>query len=100
MALGATALCLIGRALWQAARLGLTGGVIGIVGALLFARWLGDSLYLVAQQHSGMLFNVTTTDPPSLLGGLVGVLALALLAGAIPARRVSRIDPVRALRAE
>ena len=100
LALGATPRRLVGRALWQAGRLGLVGGVIGVAGALLLAKWLGDSLYLVARVHSGLLYGVTTTDPTSLTMALVGVVALALLAGAVPARRVSRIDPVQALRAE
>ena len=100
LALGATPRRLVGRALWQAGRLGLIGGAIGVAGALLLAKWLGDSLYLVARVHSGVLYGVTTTDPMSLTMALVGVVALALLAGAVPARRVARIDPVRALRAE
>jgi ABC-type antimicrobial peptide transport system permease subunit len=100
LALGATPRRLVGRALWQAGRLGLVGGVIGIGGALLLARWLGDSLYLVARVHSGVLYGVTTTDPLSLAAALAGVVVLALLAGTIPARRVSKIDPVRALRSE
>jgi predicted permease len=100
MALGATPRELIGRALWQAARLGLVGGTCGLLGALLVAKWLGDSLYLVERKHSGILYNVSTTDVPSLASALVGVVVLALLAGALPARRVSRIDPVKALRAE
>ena len=78
----------------------LTGGVAGIVGALLLARWVGDGLYLVPGKHSGLLYNVKTTDPIALAGALAGVVVLALLAGVIPARRVSKIDPVRALRAE
>ena len=100
LALGATPRDLVGRSLWHAARLGLVGGAIGVVGAVLFALWLGDSLYLVAGQHSGILYDVTTTDPPSLAAALVGVVVLALLAGAIPACRVARVDPVKALRAE
>lgn len=100
LALGATPGALVGRALWQAARLGIAGGLVGIAGVLMLARWIGDGLYLVAHKHSGLLYGVTTTDPLALASALVGVVALALLAGVIPARRVSKIDPVRALRAE
>jgi putative ABC transport system permease protein len=100
MALGATPRELVGRALWQAARLGVGGGILGIAGALLFAKWLGDSVYLVAGKHSGLLYGVTTTDPLSLGAALIGIVVLALVAGAGPARRVARIDPVKALRAE
>jgi ABC-type antimicrobial peptide transport system permease subunit len=100
LALGATPRGLVGRALWQAARMGLMGGVAGITGAIVFAMLIGDGLYLVPGRHSGVLFQVTTTDPPSLVGAAVGAVLVALVAGAVPARRVSKIDPVKALRAE
>jgi hypothetical protein len=66
----------------------------------LFARWIGDGLYLVPGKHNGMLYNTDVADPTALAGALIAIVALALLAGAIPARRAARIDPVRALRAE
>jgi putative ABC transport system permease protein len=86
--------------LWQAARLGLVGGIVGVGGALLVAVSLGDALYLVRGQHMGMLFGVTTTDPWSLTGAVIGVVTIALIAGAVPAWRVARIDPARVLRSE
>lgn len=100
LALGATPRALLRHVLWQAARLGLIGGVAGVAGALLVAVWLGDALYLVPGQHEGMLFGVTTTDPLSLAGALAGVVTIALVAGAVPAWRVARIDPARVLRSE
>jgi ABC-type antimicrobial peptide transport system permease subunit len=48
----------------------------------------------------GMLFGVTTTDPWSLTGAVIGVVTIALIAGAVPAWRVARIDPARVLRSE
>jgi putative ABC transport system permease protein len=86
--------------LWHAARLGLIGGIVGVAGALVVAISLGDALYLVPGQHQGMLFGVTTTDPSSLGGALIGVVTIALVAGAVPAWRVARIDPARVLRSE
>jgi len=46
------------------------------------------------------LFGVTTTDPAMLASAFGGIVFVALLAGAVPARRVGAVDPVRALRAE
>jgi predicted permease len=100
LALGATPRALLGRMLWHAARLGLIGGIVGVAGALVVAISLGDALYLVPGQHQGMLFGVTTTDPSSLGGALIGVVTIALVAGAVPAWRVARIDPARVLRSE
>jgi predicted permease len=69
-----------------AALLGLT---LGVVGTVAFARLIGSQLY-----------GVTTLDPVSFacagLLVLVGVLAAALF----PARRATRMDPSRSLRAE
>ena len=100
VALGASPRSILGGALWQSARLALIAGGLGLTAALVFARWIGDGLYLVPGKHNGMLYNTEVADPTALAGALVAVLALALLAGAIPARRAARIDPVTALRAE
>jgi putative ABC transport system permease protein len=100
LALGATPRALLRHVLWQAARLGLVGGAAGVAGALLVAVAIGDALYLVPGQHEGMLFEVTTTDPLSLVSALIGVVAVALIAGAVPAWRVTWIDPARVLRSE
>jgi predicted permease len=100
LALGASPYALLGTALWQAARLGLIGGALGVAGAIGLGFWIGNALYLVPGEHNGLLYNVTTTDPLALVGALGGIVLVALLAGALPARRVARIDPVRALRAD
>ena len=46
----------------------------------------------------GFLFDTRTTDPQTYAVVMIGVLALALAAGIIPAYRAMRIDPIRALR--
>jgi len=100
MALGASPARLLRGALWHATRFGVAGSAIGVACAMAAAVWIGDALYLVPGKHNGMLYNVRTTDPTALLTAGAGVIVVALLSGAIPARRLSRIDPVKALRAE
>jgi ABC-type antimicrobial peptide transport system permease subunit len=100
MALGASPAGLLRRALWSAARLGLAGAALGVAGAIGASVWIGDALYLVPGQHNGLLYNVRTTDPVALGAAAAGVVVIALVSGAIPARRLSRIDPVTTLRAE
>jgi len=49
---------------------------------------------------AGLLYGVAPRDPVSLLVAVVAMLAVALLASAIPARRASRVEPGTALRHE
>jgi ABC-type antimicrobial peptide transport system permease subunit len=49
---------------------------------------------------AGMLFGVTTTDPATLLSAVLGMFAIALLGGYLPARRATKVDPTVALRYE
>lgn len=100
MALGASPARLLRGALWYAARFGIAGAALGVAGAIVAAVWIGDALYLVPGKHSALLYKVRTTDPVALGVAAAGVVVIALLAGAIPARRLARIDPVKTLRAE
>ena len=63
------------------------GILAGVIGALI-----------VVPSMSGMLFGVTWTDPVSFGGALVMLAVVAVLAGFLPARRASRVDPNVALR--
>ncbi len=87
MALGASSGAVQGRIVLQTLALVGTGMVIGLVASLALARSL-----------SGLLFNVSFGDPLTFIGSGAALLAVAIMAGYIPARRASRIDPMIALR--
>ena len=89
MALGATRSNVIGMVLLNAAALVTAGALAGVIGA-----W-----YLSAAART-FLFNLEPTDPRAFAAALVLLMAAALIASAIPARRAASVDPMVALRAE
>ncbi len=88
MALGASAGHLQMRIISQTLALAGAGVLIGTAASWMLARSL-----------SGMLFGVTSSDPVTFFGMLVVLFVVAAIAGYLPARRASRIDPSVALRA-
>ena len=88
MALGASAGDLQSRIVFQTLGLAAIGMAVGAVASLALTRTL-----------SGLLFGVTSNDPATFLGMLATLTAVAALAGYLPARRASKIDPMVALRA-
>ncbi|HEX6648806.1 MAG TPA: FtsX-like permease family protein, partial [Pyrinomonadaceae bacterium] len=72
---------------------GLTLALCGIGIGWLAALWLMRLL-------SGLLFGVTPTDTTTFVSVPVLLLAVALLASYLPARRATKVDPMVALRTE
>jgi ABC-type antimicrobial peptide transport system permease subunit len=89
MALGASASHVRKRILASTMRLAAIGVVIGAVASILTARLI-----------SSLLYDTSPWDAVTYLGMALALLAVAALAGYIPALRASRIDPLVALRAE
>ncbi len=87
MALGATGGAVLRMALGEALWLVLTGLALGLVAALTATRWLAHLLY-----------GVTPADPLTIGLATLLLLAVAMLAGYLPARRAARVDPLVALR--
>ena len=82
---GAVVWMILGRSVWLVGM----GLAAGIPAALLAARPLARLLY-----------GLEPTDPTTVAGGALVLIATALLASYLPARRASRIDPITALRSE
>jgi ABC-type antimicrobial peptide transport system permease subunit len=89
MALGAQSSDVLRMVLRRTLFLTGAGVVIGIAGALAVTRVLAK-----------FLFGVTPTDPLTFAAVALTLVAAALLAGFVPARRATRVDPMVALRHE
>jgi putative ABC transport system permease protein len=89
LALGARPADVLRDVIGRALRLAALGALIGTAAALA-----------VVQLLSGLLYGVSLTDPLTFVLVPTLLLTAALLAGAVPARRAARIDPLEALRAE
>jgi putative ABC transport system permease protein len=100
LALGATQGTIFSTAIRESARVGLAGTVLGAAMALVLARAIGSALYLVPNEHGGLLYGVKTTDPLPLAAACVVVIAVAALSGLGPARHATRVDPMVTLREE
>jgi putative ABC transport system permease protein len=89
MALGAAPRAMQGQILTQTMTLAAIGLAIGIPAA-----------WIAAKAIQGLLFGVVSSDPITFGGAAAVVAIVAGLAGYVPARRASRVDPVLALRSE
>ncbi len=89
MALGAQRAGVLRMILGEGARIALIGVVIGLAASLAVTRLL-----------TTLLFNITPTDPSTLIAVALLLSLVALLASWLPARRATRVDPMIALRYE
>jgi predicted permease len=89
MALGALPRSVLGLVLREAGALVLAGIAIGLPAALAVSRLVESQLFGI-KAHDPLVFALAT----------LGLCAVGLLAGFIPARRAASIDPIRALRYE
>ena len=87
MALGATAGKVQMGVISKTLRLAAIGIGVGVVASMV-----------VANMIASMLFGTDPTDPLTFVGMIVLLAGVAVLAGYIPARRASRINPMVALR--
>jgi len=89
VALGASRSSVFGMVLGQGLRLVLAGLAAGVAASILLTRLMNSLLY-----------GVSAYDPVTFLGVAMLLIAIAALAGYLPARRASRIDPLTALRVD
>lgn len=89
MALGAARNTVLRLVLREGMVLVVAGIGLGIVASLLATRLI-----------AGLLFNVTPTDPLTFGATSILLIAVAVLATYIPARRATRLDPLIALRTQ
>jgi len=89
MALGASVRDVMGLVVSRGARLAATGAAVGVVAAFIATRAL-----------SSLLYGVGARDPLTFVAVPLLFLIVAVAASSAPAWRATRVDPVRALRAD
>jgi putative ABC transport system permease protein len=89
MAIGASGAEMLAMVIKERVVDGLIGVTLGILGALALTRAM-----------STMLYGVTPRDAGAYTGASVALIAAALVASYLPARRAASVDPMTALRIE
>ena len=89
MALGAEPGRIVGLVVGRGARLVIGGATAGIAGALALTGLI-----------QSLLYGIGPRDPWTFLAAAAVLLAVALVAAYLPARRAARLDPIEALRTE
>ena len=89
LALGARSTNVLALVLKSGMMLAVIGAAIGVAGALALTRLM-----------TTLLFGVTPKDAPTFIALSLGLLAVALIACYLPARRASQVDPMNVLRQE
>jgi predicted permease len=89
IALGAESRGLMKAVIRSSLASGLAGSAVGVIIALFITRLM-----------SRLLFGVLTWDPATYGAVVLILVVVSMLAGYVPARRVTRVDPVEVLRTE
>jgi len=89
LALGADRAAILSMVVKDGTLLACAGSLIGLAVAFLLTRLI-----------SSLLFGVSPTDPLTFLCVPIALIAVAILASYVPARRAARVDPMVALRYE
>ena len=89
LALGAQKSAVMKLVLGEGAVVVVAGLLIGVSASLALTHWM-----------KSLLFSVSATDPLTYFAMSALVISIALLACWIPARRATKIDPIRTLRSE
>jgi predicted permease len=89
LALGAQRSDLIRLVIWNGLKLVAIGVMIGFIGSLAMTRVI-----------KSLLYGVGAADPLTFVGIVAVLASVAIAACYLPARRASRVDPIRALRYE
>jgi putative ABC transport system permease protein len=89
LALGATSRQLVGGIVGQGAMLALIGVALGLLGAGAASRLL-----------TSFMFGISATDPATFVIASAMLLGIAMASSAVPAWRITRLDPATTLRGE
>ena len=89
IALGATPRAILKLVLRRGWELSASGVIVGLLGAFALTRLLRSQI-----------FGVGITDPFTFLAAILILIAIALIASYVPARRAARVDPMKSLRNE
>jgi len=87
-ALGARPADIVRLVLREGLTISVAGIALGLIGSIVFARWMGSFLY-----------QVKSSDTTTFLIVPLVLLAMAALACLVPARRAAKLDPLKVLRA-
>jgi len=90
LALGAQRRSILWRVLGECLMLALLGTTMGLCASLVLGRYVQTTL----------LYQITPADSIAMGAAALIMIAVASLAGAIPARRAARVDPAVALRVD